>query len=59
MLQRPLLTPNRTDAEKFLKTLDPHAKSSFTFQTFDDDAKRKDKTREANQHKRCSCRSPE
>ncbi len=33
-------TPNLTEAHKFLKLLDPLG--VFTFQTFDDDAARKD-----------------
>lgn len=35
--------PNRAEAEKFLKLLEPKG-DTFTFQTFDDDAKRKSKS---------------
>src|SRR4029453_7398428 len=37
----PPLEPNRDDAERFLAALDPTA-TSYTFQTFDDDAGRRD-----------------
>jgi RepB DNA-primase N-terminal domain len=39
------MNPDRTEAERFLKALDPST-DRFTFQTFDDDAERKERRRE-------------
>src|SRR5665647_1652443 len=39
-----LTAPNQSEAERFLKALDPQA-AKFTFQTFDEDAKRKEASR--------------
>src|SRR6516165_11686347 len=40
--------PNRAEVERFLKALDPAPDARFTFQTFDDDKKRKKARAEAN-----------
>ena len=44
-MTRSTMTPDRTEAERFLKALDPSAER-FTFQTFDDDPERRDRRRE-------------
>ena len=42
------LTPDRDEAERFLKALDPAPDAGFTLQTFDDNKERKKKRAEAN-----------
>jgi len=42
------LEPNRNEAERFLKALDPAPDTRFCFQTFDDDPKRKKERAEEN-----------
>jgi hypothetical protein len=42
------IEPNRNEAERFLKALDPAPDTRFCFQTFDDDPKRKKERAEEN-----------
>lgn len=50
--------PNRAEVERFLKALDPAPDARFTFQTFDDDKKRKKARAEANKLRKKEGKKP-
>src|SRR6516162_4562715 len=52
------LTPDRDEAERFLKALDPAPDARFTFQTFDDNKERKKERAEANKLRKKEGKKP-
>jgi hypothetical protein len=52
------LEPDRAEAERFLKALDPTEDARFCFQTFDDDPKRKKQRAEANKLRKTQGKKP-